>query len=660
MAIEQRTTGQPDGEGSEQKTDVLLVNMPFGILFQPSAGLGSLKAALTARGVSAKILHLTLQFAELITPGLYARLSRGLFAPYDLVGEWIFAASLFDSARLDSEGYIENVLRGHSPAHRGAYYYTREPSLEISVRDILDARAKVESYLDECLAEVLSHPPRIVGFTSVFQQQVASLALAKRIKAHAPQTCVVFGGANCEAVMGAEVVRQFPFVDAVVSGEGEVIFPKLVRRILDGEPFSDLQGVYAHDNLDLLSSQDRYPNAPSVVDVDDLPYPNYDDFFQQLETSSLNGTHPTKVPFQTSRGCWWGERSQCTFCGLNGAAMAYRSKSAERALDELLHLTSEYTGSMVQVVDNILNMKYFQDFIPRLAELQLDVELFYEVKANLSKDQVRLLRDAGITRIQPGIESLSDTVLKLMRKGVTALRNIQLLKWCKELGISVGWNMLWGFPGESPDEYAHMKDLIPLLTHLQPPDRAGAVRLDRFSPNFECSAQLGFVDVAPFPAYRYVYPFDPEAVANLAYYFTFEYREPRDVEAYTKPVLEAVVSWQVIHKESELLLGDKDPHTPLLIWDLRPIAQDLLTVLAGLQRALYLACDGIRTVRQLRQVAEQHSGETVSEREIEKLLQPLVEAKLMLRVGNSYLSLAVPLGEYLPRSSVLERVEALR
>ena len=45
-------------------------------------------------------------------------------------------------------------------------------------------------------------------------------------------------------------------------------------------------------------------------------------------------------------------------------------------------------------------------------------------------------------RIQPGIESLSDHVLKLMRKGTTALQNIQLLKWCREYGVQPEWNLL--------------------------------------------------------------------------------------------------------------------------------------------------------------------------------------------------------------------------
>ena len=92
--------------------------------------------------------------------------------------------------------------------------------------------------------------------------------------------------------------------------------------------------------------------------------------------------------------------------------------------------------------------------MPELASRSLGVSLFYEVRPNLGKEQLRRLRDAGVRHIQPGIESFSDPVLRLVRKGTSALQNIQLLKWCKELGIEPIWNLLWGFPGEPPEEYA--------------------------------------------------------------------------------------------------------------------------------------------------------------------------------------------------------------
>ncbi len=650
-ANQERATGAHHPQPCRH-VDVILISMPFGPLVQPSLGLGLLKGGLVPLGISTRILFFTLRFAQLVGPALYRQIANGEPASYDLVGEWLFAESLFGSDSLDAEGYIEDVLRGRSPAHRGLHS-GKKPAPESFIENLLAMRTKVEGFLSSCLEEVLSYRPKIVGFTSVFQQHVAALSLARRLKAQAAETCIVFGGANCEGVMGAELVRQFPFVDAVVSGEGDIVFPELVQRVLQGASSSDLQGVYTRQNSRCLAPNGRYPNAPIVRKMDVLPFPDFDDFFEQWEALQLAVAQPPRLTFETSRGCWWGEKSHCTFCGLNGATMTYRSKSARRALDELLFLTERYPHCPVSVVDNILNMQYFKDFLPELSQQQVELELFYEVKANLKKEQVHLLHDAGITMIQPGIESLSNRVLEVMKKGVKGLQNIQLLKWCKELGVAPAWNVLWGFPGEPPEEYAHMAEMIPFLSHLPPPLAAATIRLDRFSPHFDEAERFGFRQVAPYPAYFLIYPFDPDSVARLAYFFTFEYAQAQDVASYTQPVAEKIAEWQKIHSTSDLFSVDKGTH--LLIWDLRPVAQHPLSVLTGVKRILYLSCDGIRTVRQLQQVIEEQALESISGQQIEEVLHPLVKKGLMLREGNSYLSLAIPLGTYSPARAILER-----
>ena len=88
--------------------------------------------------------------------------------------------------------------------------------------------------------------------------------------------------------------------------------------------------------------------------------------------------------------------------------MTFRSKTPARALEaELRTLRERHGVSRVMFVDDILDMRYFRTLLPRLAVQEPRFELFWEVKANLTPEQVRLLRAAGVTRVQPGIESLS-------------------------------------------------------------------------------------------------------------------------------------------------------------------------------------------------------------------------------------------------------------
>jgi hypothetical protein len=126
-------------------------------------------------------------------------------------------------------------------------------------------------------------------------------------------------------------------------------------------------------------------------------------------------------------------------------------------------------------------------------------QIFYEVKANLRRNQVEMLRRAGITWLQPGSESLHSGVLELMDKGVQAWQNVQLLKACRELGVRLSWNFLWGFPGEDDGWYAEMASWLPALEHLQPPSGVIRVRFDRFSPYHQRPGKFG-LSLQPRPA----------------------------------------------------------------------------------------------------------------------------------------------------------------
>jgi ribosomal peptide maturation radical SAM protein 1 len=622
--------------------DVLFVSMPFGPLMSPSLGLSLLQPLASARGVTCRVEYFTLPFAERIGDELYSKItSQNRAMSRAFVGEWIFSHALFDWDAAHDERYLAEVLL--TPPSWLGRNPTRPPSRG-EVRAILEARDAVRAFVDWCAERVVDAQPRIVGFTSVFQQHLASLALAKRIKALRPETFTVMGGANCEATMGVETVRQFPFVDAVVSGEADNVFADLALQVTGRAPRTALPGVITQATVAAPAAGSPAPTAPAVRDLDALPYPDYTDFFDQFARSRFGPRWQPSVFVETSRGCWWGERMHCTFCGLNGETMAYRSKSAPRALAELTHLADTYPECDIQVVDNILDLKYFKTLLPELAERKLNVSLFYETKSNLKKDQVRLLRDAGVMTIQPGIESFSDRVLKQMKKGVSGLQNIQLLKWCKEIGIHPIWNFLIGFPQECPDDYFEMAGLTTQVCHLPRPAGVSVIRLDRFSPNFNEAGQLGFTRLRPLPFYEFLYDLPEAARTNLAYYFAYDYKVPQNVARYADPLVRSVHAWKTTWRNAELVSVDLDDR--LFVFDTRPRSAAPVSMLTGEDRRLYLACDAIADGSQL----EPQGG---------RRLNAMAERGLMLRDGAKYLSLAVPLGDYTPSGAAAARLRTM-
>jgi ribosomal peptide maturation radical SAM protein 1 len=628
---------------------VALVSMPFGPLFWPSLGLSLLKPRLVQDRVPVSLHYFTIPFGELIGERLYTAIAMNtLVSMRELAGEWIFADALEPQTPEQSAAYVRDIL-----TRRDSYLSKPRPVPRWLVGGILRARARVNRFLDRCADDVCREEPAIVGFTSVFQQHTASLALAARVKARRPGTLIVFGGANCEGVMGAETLRQYGWVDVAVSGEGDDVFPELVRRHLAGAPISGLAGVRTRSRLREDFAFGRFSSADPVRDMDSLPYPDFSDYFEQFGHSRFEADWQPGTFIETSRGCWWGERMHCTFCGLNGATMAFRSKSAARALDEMTTLAARHPGADMQVVDNILDLAYFKTLVPELARRKLDLNLFYETKSNLKRDQIRMLHAAGIRRIQPGIESFSDAILKLMGKGVTGLHNIQLLKWCKEFGVTPLWNFIWGFPGEPAEEYARMARLVPLLSHLPPPSGFSGLRLDRFSPNFADPQKHGFTDVVPFQAYSHVFSARGASLANLAYYFRFAYGDGRDPAAYANPLVRGLRRWQRAAPASDLFSVDTGSH--LVICDLRPGVSRPFAILDGLDRAVYLACDSIADRQEVQRAARRATGTDADDRALDDALDGLVARAPLLQDGNRFLNLAVPLGTYTPAQPLLDR-----
>ncbi|WP_104491086.1 RiPP maturation radical SAM C-methyltransferase [Paracoccus denitrificans] len=597
---------------------VLFPVVPFADIGRPAMGVGLLIAEAREAGHSAEALYLNIDMAARIGLVPYQRIATN-FPPNLLIGEWLFAAELFGDEISSPDEFIRDILHPHLGDDRDIYAAMRQ------------IRALLPDYLDACMAQIIARRPDVVGFSTVFHQTCACLALARRLKALPDPPVVVFGGANCEGEMGWQMIRSFPWIDHVCSGEADISFPLLLDRLSGRREPGPIPGVLDQGAAEApLRSQ-------GVTQMDRLPYPDFDDYFLHLAQSPLAGQFQGHLVFETSRGCWWGAKHHCTFCGLNGDTMAFRSKSPDRAFDEITWLAQRHKASRVGCVDNILDMKYVTTLFPRLAEAGYHLDLFYEVKSNLRLDQLRQMRAGGVTQIQPGIESFSDRVLKLMDKGCTGFQNIQLMRWCRELGIEVAWNVLSGFPGEEPEEYAAMARLIPQLTHLDPPCSCGMLRLDRFSPFHSRAEALGIRRMRPARAYFYVYPLGRRELSRLAYFFDFDHEPGCEPAVYVSPVQAAVADWRnaSLAPEGRPMLDAEFDAGGVTIRDSRAVATARRHRLTGLAARLYALCDSAASVAGLAHATAE------PEARIEAELADLDRARLIARQGERALALAV-------------------
>jgi ribosomal peptide maturation radical SAM protein 1 len=221
--------------------------------------------------------------------------------------------------------------------------------------------------------------------------------------------------------------------------------------------------------------------------------------------------------------------------------MRFRAKSPGRVRDELADLARRYRTFRFEAVDNILDPRYLTELFPAIAEEGAGYQVFYEAKANLTRAQLRSLARGGVTHLQPGVESLSSHVLRLMDKGVRAAQNVNLLRWARYYGIDVAWTILWGFPGETAEDYAGQAALAEHLVHLQPPENSGRIWLERFSPMYAAPERFGVVRRSPARGYRYVYP-DRVDLDRVAYFFDYSVTGALPDSAYD-PLRAALAGW---------------------------------------------------------------------------------------------------------------------
>ena len=531
---------------------IALINMPFANLSLPSIALTQLKAVVDERfkdQVSVEIHYLNHDFAKYLGMGLYDLITGAADAQNAGLGDWFFRQTAFPELANNAGVYLSRYFPFHTD------------QMNTLKSRILEKRRGLDQFLDSLISKYALDQVQLVGFTSMFMQSAAAFSLARRLKECPSKPIIVIGGANCETPMGQVIAKEVASIDYVFSGPALKSFPEFVQHCLDGDlsKVGSIKGVFTKRNYIFQTGPEAIGEELSIDVPIDL---DYRPFLERLTDHFPDGEIDPILLFETSRGCWWGERAHCTFCGLNGISMAYRAMSPDRALkqfDSLFEFAPQV--SRIDAVDNILPKSYLQDVLPHLKTPE-NVSLFYEVKADLSESDVQVLAKARVKIIQPGIESLATSTLKLMKKGTSAFRNLALLKYCAMHGIEPAWNLLVGFPGEGADVYRKYIDDLPLLTHLFPPSGVFPVRFDRYSPYFMKSKEYG-LDLHPLDYYSLIYPFPAEQLDNLAYYFadvniSAEYAQT--VSQWIGKIREKVDFWIASWKI------DDDSHPELLLY----------------------------------------------------------------------------------------------
>jgi ribosomal peptide maturation radical SAM protein 1 len=533
----------PDGNNSNGAAPTerfALVVMPVVNFDRPSISTSKLRTVVNeAHGdrLSTEILYPCHDFAVwmLDGPRLGGLDMHQILLNFQHVGlpDWFFRNAAFPDIEDNAAQYFRRYFPGKSPA------------IEEFKAAILAKRKALPAFLDGLIDKYALDEARIVGFTALFEQNGAVFAMARRLKERNPDITIIIGGANCDSPMGEEIARNVEVIDYVFSGPAVISLPRFIGQFLDGdvEACEQMKGVFTK------RFTDREPGmrAGDELDIDvEIPL-DYTEFFDSFDQHFSETDAVPQVHLETSRGCWWGERSHCTFCGLNGSTMTYYAMAPDKAIRLFNDLFERYghKSTMFCTVDNILPKNYVAEVLPHL-KTPPGVSIFYEVKANMSPEDLAVMAKAGVRKIQPGIEALSTISLRLMKKGTTAFINLRLLKDCMRFGIEPIWSLLVGFPGEGEEVYEKYVRDLPLVTHLTPPKGVAPIHFDRYSPYHYKADEYG-LKLEPVDFYGFCFPFPKESIRNMAYYFTdTQYDAPHftGIARWLAPMQERLAYWR--------------------------------------------------------------------------------------------------------------------
>ena len=598
--------------------------MPWPLFNRPSIQLGTLKAYLESRTNWLKIdtKHPYLEVASIIGTVLYHWISQNAW-----VSESLYAPLVFPEQKKFSAKLATNYMDTAGARITGLFNFNQ-------------IHGKIKSQLEDWVNCCDWSQYKIIGFSVCFNQLLASLAAASLIKKKFPHVKIVFGGSSCASAAGKSILDVFDFIDFVIQGEGESGLLELCEYI------SGRRNNLPQNVISAETSKLQHFNLIDPVDnkqlpaLDALPVPDYNDYFSDQTKWFPDKPFIPVLPVEFSRGCWW---NKCTFCNLNLQWCGYRYKKASQMIDEIRTLSTRYGCLDFTFTDNMIPPQESLHFFSQTAESHSDFSFFAEIRSVGEKKSIddifSVYRRGGLSTIQVGIESLSNSLLRRMEKGISVIENIATMRAAQEHSLELEGNLIIQFPGSTQSEVDETMENLDYVFSYNPLAIA-TFFLGHDSPVYLSPGKFGIKAIVNHANNRKLFPKKMLEKLNI---IVRDYRGDRLYQRKLwAPVISKIKEWQKYHKKRTKSVLYK----PLLYYsdgdDFLLIRQELIngTVLnhrlKGTSREIYLYCTQIRTDKELYE-----RFPAVSQQKILAFLNDLKKKRLTFSDQSKYLSLAV-------------------
>jgi ribosomal peptide maturation radical SAM protein 1 len=607
----------------ENKKNVLLLSMPFAGADIPSIQLGLLEAYLKERDINIQTRHLYLKAADFYGIDNYNFL---IYPPNDS-----YNAQMIYSKYVFPEHFKENIEKFKDFFNKIKLTST-ENKLNLSWEDYISC---TDDFYDWVILNVDWHQYDIIGFTLNYGQFLPSLAIAKKIKEIDSKKIIVFGGSRTVGKLGKKVLDSFPYVDFIVSGEGE---ESLYRLAWDFQNYDSIPNlIYRRGNEVILNKREE------LIDLNFLPIPCYDSFYQDLNSTSNDMkqffSNNGKLPIEISRGCWW---NKCTFCNLNIQHNKYREKNVDKIIKEIENLSTKYQVLKFQIMSNNILAKDYKILCEKIKNLRKNLSFFAEVRADqLKSDDYTLLKEAGFNTIQTGIESFSSNYLDKINKGTRVIDNIATLKFCRENKIKNYYNLIINYPNEEEIDFEETKITIQLFKQYIDPPQICNLRVVYGSP-IQCNPHDFNIEHFEYSSIDEL--MFPKEFLDKGFNFVYEFKQKENTPELNW--VQLIENWKEERKnrriknaktqtdEDEYIFYFVDGRDFLRIYDNRTSGLPCIYNLNALERKIFLSCIDVINFDKLK-----NKFPDISEKTLHDILTSFEESDIIYREDESYLNL---------------------
>ncbi len=299
--------------------------------------------------------------------------------------------------------------------------------------------------------------PKVVGFSILSGPNIKDAVNKSKVARNVLKDATLVWGGVHTTIFPEHVLRE-DYVDYIVTHEGEYPFLELVKKILNNDP-----GVHDIPNLGYKENGELHINEKrSFIDMDKLPLPAWD--MVPIEKYVHNKFYANRVlTLHTSRGCPW----TCEYC-YNELVndRKWRGLSAERTLDQIMHVKERYNINGIQFYDDEFdaNPRRVTRLFNLLINEKVNIKFGHFSVTNIANEtRYRLAKEAGCRFIEYGVESGSDRMLRIIRPQQTVELIQNAFAMCRRVGVKSGAMFMIGSPQERKEDVDKTVQLVKSL-----------------------------------------------------------------------------------------------------------------------------------------------------------------------------------------------------